>query len=83
MYRIDACCRCQDSLIIPHFVPEMLLWPPASRGFATEGNPVAEPDHTWDHYEKQGGPHLGRLWDRSGSLSPVPVDAGSIENGSF
>jgi hypothetical protein len=55
----------------------------ASSGFATEGNPVAEPDHTWDHYEKQGRPHLGRLWDRSGSLSPVPVDAGSIENGSF
>ena len=56
-------------------------WPLA--GLLAEGNPVAEPDHTWDHYEKQGRPHLGRLWDRSGSLSPVPVDAGSIENGSF
>jgi hypothetical protein len=61
----------------------MLLWPPASRGFATEGNPVAEPDHAWNHYEKQGGYYLGRLWDRSGSLSPVFVDTGSIENGSF
>ena len=67
----------------PHFVLQMLLWPLISGWSVAGGNPVAEPDHTWDHHEKQGRPHLGRLWDRSGSLSPVPVDAGSIENGSF
>jgi hypothetical protein len=53
---------------MPHFLLQKLLLTLISGWSVAEGNPVAEPDHTWDHHEKQRGPNWGLSWDHSGSL---------------
>jgi hypothetical protein len=71
---IDACCRCQDLYVISHLVLQLLLWPLTLWQASGLGNPVAEPDHTWDHSQKAMRPHSGHF----GSLSRCMVDVTSL-----